>query len=483
MHLIPFKAFVASLGIAALSLNCLLCAAETPTLAVDTRPQPNVAPSVPTAGNFTVLAALEALADEDAETRARALAFLQACSDQDIPAFEAACKAADPDVRTRAAEFLAKVKRGEVVAVFTYENGTPAAKITFTAALRKIPAAKPNELNADQCEKRGMRDGGAAWIEVTHGDFTTDANGRLSLGRFADGEYALDLTPPAGFLAKPFNARLQLTFGAKPQCWTLLRGITIHVHVVDEAGQPVEGAQVAPFNDSRWVENQANQYTPVQILNTLKDMRSGTTDAKGAVDLENVDLRCPVEKSSATLAATREDCQLSSAAIAKHADGTACDMTLTLKKLVPVEVKFQLNARTKRDLGTLRLIAVPTAKQDDCIGADWMHTASLKNLDHYLATGAIDLGPVGQQNELAAILLPGAYMLMGFPEEGNQVAYNSCVIGSQSKTVPVRLNMMNINPATDKDKEKEAGAVRGKILCPPMVLQPSDNHAAVGFER
>lgn len=447
---------------AGLSLPGAWCADQGPTTAVMIGEAPRAEAGVKTpakAPALTVSEALEALGDEDEATRKQALAALEGCNDKDIPALEKAATDPDAEIRGRAATILKKVKRGEAAVTVTFADGASSAGLKFSGILYFMPAAAAVDQDKAKEEEKRTKSSRPSEQECARGEFTADAAGKISFGRFADGAYRIELSAPEGFPRQRFGAQMQLTYGVQPEAWRLYRGFTVQVKVVDEAGQPVDGVTVANMDNANTSRALMQGYPEGQIVGVLASMDGVLSDAKGAVVLKQV------LNNGQAVGACKPGWQLTTQNLERCADGGRAEMTLTLRKLVPVEAKVRCHNQVNVAYVEVRVLLVPSLEPEvaACLGEDWRKALSKDKIDTYIQQGAVDLGTTGALGELSVKALPDSWSLVGFPKEGKEVLYGLVTITSRNKQVQAYLCPLS-----------EQGLVRGgrgKILCPPMEVE------------
>lgn len=275
--------------------------------------------------DLNIQQALEAVEDEDPATRGIGLQRLEACTEADLPALTLAAKSSEVAIRGRAQALIEKLRRGEAAIVLQWTNGTPAAGLTVAVKLLRHTAAAVT--NAETVRDRdGKNRCESTSTVIVEAQFTADAAGKLTLGRFADGDYQLLVYTTAEVPLQNFVRDLPLKYGAKPLVLTIRKGTTYQVKVVDEAGKPVPDATVGGLSLSPDCID-IRQRPVVQAQALLRQYNGGETDEKGQT---TVIVAAPVTGVGVALPGY----QVAVATPPSVEDGKSCVVTVTVKALV-----------------------------------------------------------------------------------------------------------------------------------------------------
>lgn len=429
--------FVGSLAIAPLCVS----AAEEPAVA----PAP-VAPAAPGANDMPLADAVESIIDEDEATRKKAFARLEAATDADIPVLEKFVQHEDAEVRRQVGLLLQKLKRGTAALVLKFPDGTPAAGQKVTVRLLELPkpvaSDKKEEASGGTDGKEGqvvaangmkimvngnaganvqmvvngqrVVGGAAAGMpkEVFSGELTADAQGKVVVGRYNDGDYQYGITTQEPVVAQNANGTIKLEEKTEPKTVEIRRGIAAKVTVVDEAGQPVTGAVVMNFAGySRIAPKNQNVG---RLLNYRRSLPNSETDEKGIAEMPRAN------GESVTLIAFKRGYEVAGGETTAVKDGETAVFTLKLVKVAPVE--WQLAAQTGPDkpLAELRVLAVPTQEVSTILGPRWAQDATAADIPAYVEKGAVDLGTTDEKGELKAKIVPDQYTLVAFDKTGEK---------------------------------------------------------------
>lgn len=373
--------------------------APTPLSVPDVLTQTNLA-----SGDLPLPDAIESIVDEDENTRKRAFQRLEITTEADIPVLEKYAQNEDAEVRRQVGLLLQRLKRGTAALVLKFPDGTPAAGQQVSAEMVYVP--KPDAKGRPGANK-----------QVFQGELTADAEGKIVLGRYNDGDYAwwIIISRPYLIRREKIHGQMKLEENSAPLSVQVRRGFSGIVTVVDEDGQPIPDAVIKHMGS--FSPAQIAGVLPNSFLSRNRGRPFAVTNEKGVAILKNWTIDNP------KLAAIKAGYELTGGEIIPAKDGENITVTLKLVKSMPVE--YMLTARLEKDklLPGARVLLVPRSTLESVLGKEWEKTSAAANIPTYIEKGAIDLGTTDLQGKLNIKFIRDQYIMVVFSKNENKVCY------------------------------------------------------------
>lgn len=423
-------------AIVACLLGCCLsaalhAAAEEPLEPSDREesPPPQLAVTA-TQPDLPILDAIEGLIDEDEQTRRRAVDRVTKATEADLPTLEQFADSADPEIRRQVGVVLKKLKRGEFSLIARFPDRTPAAQIKFMVRLY----VKENQKQQEQQGRIMFVQGrGVSGKEVASIDCAADGEGKVTIGRFNDGDYLYLIEPQDPLPAQPIQGKVSMRSDSQPLEIVVKRGVTVTVTVTDSDGKPLPEVTVYNSESSDFLK-QTRQMNPMQTRMMLGHAASTQTDEKGVAVLEKVGLT----EINVVAAKDTYDCAFKEQV--KAEDGGQVQVALTMVKTVPYKCKLALrDAKGGALPAKLRVLAVRQNEVPKVLGQQWNLNLSRKEVDEYIKKGAVDLGEAPQEGEVALEVLPDQYFVVGLSEDDKRLFYGSFNVAVKDATIQVNI--------------------------------------------